>query len=90
MLGERAQYIHKWVRVFYATLFVGNERRYIQLMFPGGKWRLDRARLAERLGVTIALDPVSLQALAYGDSKAPHCAHDSIFPPDQEVSVLFQ
>lgn len=58
LLSQTAQYVREWVWVFYATLFIGDERRYIQFMFAGGQWRLDRGRIAECLAVTIAADLV--------------------------------
>lgn len=78
LLSERAQYVREWVRIFYATLFFGDERRYIQFMFASGHWRLDRARLVEHLGVTITADSVGLHYLAYGTSEASRHAQDSI------------
>ena len=33
LLSERCEYVQEWVRVFYATLFVGEDRKYIMFMF---------------------------------------------------------
>jgi len=33
LLLERHQYVQEWVRVFYGTLFVGEDRKYIVFMF---------------------------------------------------------
>ena len=42
VLSERDHYIREWVRVFYATLFVEQDRQYIGFMFQERRWRLDR------------------------------------------------
>ncbi|RLN30033.1 hypothetical protein C2845_PM05G06620 [Panicum miliaceum] len=58
-------------------------------MFEGGQFRIGRVSLGRHLGLRLSPDPVSLHRLAYGDAEAPRHAHDSVFPPDEEVSVLF-
>jgi hypothetical protein len=45
--------------------------------------------LAERFGVQISEDPMSLHSLAYGDAEAPRRAHKAIFLPEEEVRILF-
>ena len=42
LLAERRQYVQEWVRVFYATLFVGEDRKYIMFMFNKKMYRLNR------------------------------------------------
>ena len=42
LLAERRQYVQEWVRVFYATLFIGEDRTYIMFMFNKKMWRLNR------------------------------------------------
>jgi hypothetical protein len=90
LLSERAQYVREWVRIFYATLFVGDERAYIQFMFNETQWRLDRGDIARLLGVTIPDEPSSLHFMSYGDAEPPRHAHDMDFPSDEDVSILFQ
>ena len=46
VLSERDRYIRERVRVFYATLFVEQDRQYIGFMFQERSWRLDRQSLA--------------------------------------------
>jgi hypothetical protein len=46
------RYIEDWVRVFYITVWVGQERSVIWFMFGGQPYRLMRAQLAEILGWT--------------------------------------
>ena len=41
LLSERDRYIREWVWVFYATLFVEQDRQYIGFMFQERSWRLD-------------------------------------------------
>ena len=33
LLSERSRYIREWVRVFYATLFIEEDRQFIDFMF---------------------------------------------------------
>ena len=42
LLSERHQYVQERVRVFYATLFVGEDRKYIMFMFNKKMYRLNR------------------------------------------------
>ena len=42
LLSERCEYVQEWVRVFYATLFVGEDRKYIMFMFNKKQYRLNR------------------------------------------------
>ena len=42
LLSKRCQYIQEWVRVFYATLFVGEDRKYIVFMFNKKQYQLNR------------------------------------------------
>ncbi|RLM69156.1 hypothetical protein C2845_PM17G08820 [Panicum miliaceum] len=79
LLSERAQYVREWVRVFCATLHIGVDREYIWFMFDCGNWRIDREGLAERHGLTLSEEPVSLNHLAYGDAMPPRRAH-YLFP----------
>ena len=51
LLNERSRYIRGWVRVFYATLFIEEDRQFIDFMFQERHYRLTRARLATLLGV---------------------------------------
>jgi len=90
LLSERDRYIREWVWVFYATLFVEQDRQYIGFMFQERSWRLDRQSLARYLGVRISKEPRYLHHLAYGYTEPPRCPHDTHFPSDQQVSVLFQ
>jgi hypothetical protein len=60
------RYIEDWVRVFYNTVWVGQERSIIWFMFGGQPYHLTRALLAEVLGVDLV--DVSLHAAVYGDA----------------------
>ena len=75
LLSERR--LQEWVRVFYATLFVGEDRKYIVFMFNTKQYRLNKQSLARYLGVTLSEEPYSLHFHTYGDA-------------DEDVSVLFQ
>ena len=90
LLSERRQYIQEWVRVFYATLFVGEDRKYIVFMFNKKQWRLNRQSLARYLGVTLSEEPYSLHFHTYGDADPPRRSKELMFPSDEDVSVLFQ
>ena len=68
LLAERCQYVQEWVRVFYATLFVGEDWKYIIFMFNKKQWRLNRQSLARYLGVTLSDEPYSLHFNTYGDA----------------------
>jgi hypothetical protein len=63
------RYIEDWVRVFYNTIWVGQERSMIWFMFGGQSYRLTRAQLAQVLGVDLV--DVSLHAAVYGDADPP-------------------
>jgi hypothetical protein len=90
LLSERDRYIRECVQVFYATLFVKEDQMFIEFMFQERRWRLSRERLATFLGVRISDEPRLLYYLAYGDTEPPPRPHDTRFPSDDEVSVLFQ
>ena len=90
LLNERSQYIREWVRIFYATLFVEEDMQFIDFMFQQRHYRLTRARLATLLGVHIAEEPHFLHYQAYGNTVPPHRPHETHFPSDEEVRVLFQ
>ena len=53
LLSERRKYVQEWVHVFYATMFIGEDRKYIMFMFKKKVWRLDRWSFARYLGVTL-------------------------------------
>ena len=59
-------------------------------MFQERHYRLTRARLATLLGVRIAEKPHYLHYQAYGNTVPPRRPHETHFPSDEEVSVLFQ
>ena len=90
LLNERSRYIREWVRVFYATLFIEEDRQFIDFMFQERHYRLTRARLATLLGVQIAEEPHYLHYMAYGNTVPPRRPHETLFPSDEEVSILFQ
>ena len=91
LLSERHEYIQEWVRVFYATLFVGEDRKYIVFMFNKNQYRLNRQSLARYLGVTLLEEePYSLHFHTYGDADPPHRLKEPMFPSNEDVSVLFQ
>ena len=52
LLSDRDQYVREWVQIFYATLFVDEDREFIEFMFQGRHCTLTRERLADLLGVT--------------------------------------
>ena len=90
LLNERSRYIRVWVRVFYDTLFVEEDWKFIDFMFQERHYRLTRARLATLLGVQIAEEPHFLHYQAYGNMVPPRRPHETHFSSDEEVSVLFQ
>ena len=47
-------YVEDWVRVFYSTVWFGQDRQMIWFMFGGEPYFLSRAKLAELLGVDLA------------------------------------
>jgi hypothetical protein len=81
------RYIEDWVRVFYNTVWVGQERSMIWFMFGGQPYRLTRAQLAEVLGVDLV--DVSLHVAVYGHADPPRRALVSGIGPTHEISVLF-
>jgi hypothetical protein len=82
------RYIEDWARVFYNTVWVGQERSVIWFMFGGQPYRLTRAQLAEVLGVDLV--DVSLHAAVYGDADPPHRALvGRIAPTHEEISIIF-
>jgi hypothetical protein len=83
------RYIKNWVRVFYNTVWVGQERSMIWFMFGGQPYHLTRPQLAEVLGVDLV--DVSLHAAVYGDADPPHGALvGRIAPTHEEIYVLFR
>lgn len=59
-------------------------------MFQERHYCLTRARLATLLGVQIAEEPHYLHYQAYANTVPPRRPHETHFPSDEEVSVLFQ
>jgi hypothetical protein len=83
------RYIEDWARVFYNTVWVGQECSVIWFMFGGQPYRLTRAQLAEVLGVDLV--DVSLHAAVYGDADPPHRALvGRIAPTHEEISIIFR
>ena len=76
--------------MFYAILFVEEDRQFIDFMFQQRHYRLTRARLVTLLGVQIAEEPHYLHYQAYDNTVPPRRPHMTHFPSDKEVSVLFQ
>ena len=90
LLNERARYVREWVRIFYATLFIRDDKMFIEFMFQERRWMLDHQRLATYLGVTLSAEPHFLHYMPYGDTEPPRRPHESHFPSDEDVSLLFQ
>ena len=77
--------------MFYAPLFVGEDRKYIVFMFNKKQYRLNRQNLARYLGVTLSeTGPYSLHFHTYGDADPPRRSKEPMFPSEEDVSVLFQ
>ena len=85
LLNERSRYIREWVRVFYATLFVEEDRQFIDFMFQQRQYRLTRAHLASLLGVQIAKEPHFLRYQAYGNIVPPHQTGRETHEDDEEA-----
>ena len=81
--------VSEWVRIFYATLFVDEDRTFIEFMFQGRHCTLTREMLADLLGVPHTAEPHSLHHLTYGDIEPPRRPHQPYPPPDEEASILF-
>jgi len=90
LLVEERQYVQEWVRVFYATLFIGEDRKYIMFMFNKKMWSLNKQSLARYLGVTLPDEPYSLHFHTYGDAESPRRSKEMMFPSDEDISILFQ
>ena len=60
LVSDRDRYVHEWVCVLYATLFVDEDRQFIEFMFQGRHCTLTRQMLAELLGVPHTAEPHSL------------------------------
>ena len=75
--------------MFYATLFVGEDRKYIMFMFNKKMYRLNRQSLVRYLGVTLSDEPYSLHFHTYGDADPPCRSKETMFPSDEDVSFLF-
>ena len=89
LLSDRDRYVIEWVRIFYATLFVDEDREFIEFMFQGRHCTLTRERLADLLGVPHIAEPHSLHHLTYGDVEPPRRPHQPYPPPDEEANILF-
>jgi len=82
-------YVREWIRVFNTTLFVDDDREFIEFMLQGRHCRLTRERLAALLGVTHSAEPHSLHHLTYSDVEPPRRPHQPYPPLDEEASILF-
>jgi hypothetical protein len=49
LVTRRSRYVHDWVRVFYATVYVDADRVSIRFMFMGQQQRLTREGIAKLL-----------------------------------------
>ena len=90
LLSERRKYVQEWVHVFYATMFIGEDRKYIMFMFKKKVWRLDRWSFARYLGVTLSDEPYLLHFQTYGDAEPPRRPRETMFPSDNDASILFE
>jgi hypothetical protein len=72
-VSKRSRYVPDWVRVFYATMYIGADRLSLHFMFMGQQQRLTREGIAELHGVRIHDD--SIHYLAYPDVESPRRAH---------------
>jgi len=82
-------YVEDWVRVFYATLYVGEDRDYIQFMFQGYPVRLHRQNVA--LLLELELSDHRLHTDVYGDSEPPRRSkNERTALIDAEVRCMFR
>ena len=51
LVSDRDRYVCEWVWIFYATLFVDEDREFIEFMFQGRHCTLTREMLADILAV---------------------------------------
>ncbi|WVZ71746.1 hypothetical protein U9M48_020292 [Paspalum notatum var. saurae] len=82
------KYVEDWVRVFYATLYVADQRHFIQFMFDGREHRWSRERMAELLGVP--LRDRSLHSVIYDGVSPPYRGHAGTAPLLDQVGHLFR
>ena len=89
LLEHTHVYVEEWVRVFYATLYIEQDREYIQFMFAGRPLRLYRQTVAQLLGVP--LYERRLHTDVYGQSDPPRSALGGGQPLSRdEVAVCFR
>ena len=81
------RYMDDWVRVFYATAWIGPERRAVHFMFGGQVFGLTRVTIAGIFGVDLV--DVSLHERVYGDADPPRRAMIGGIVPSHEVISQF-
>ncbi|CAO2192892.1 unnamed protein product [Urochloa humidicola] len=94
LLSERAQYVEKWIRDFYATAWMSPDRSEIQFMFEGNLHRLYKYGKDGMLRV-LGLEEVttkSLHNIVYSDGKcrSRRTLVGGNFPTDEQIRHLFQ
>ena len=76
----------RWVRIFYATVWIEPNRDYIKFMFRGRPRILSRAEIADVLGVD--LNDTRLHELAYPGAIPPRRARcGGVLPHFERVSI---
>ncbi|WVZ79568.1 hypothetical protein U9M48_027133 [Paspalum notatum var. saurae] len=88
LMTRSHKYVEDWVRVFYATLYVADQRHFIQFMFDGREHRWSRERMSELLGVP--LRDRSLHSVVYDGVSPPYRGHAGTAPPLDQVGHLFR
>ena len=88
LLSRSGRYMARWVRIFYATVWIEPSRDYIKFMFRGRPRILSWAEIADALGVD--LNDTRLHELAYPGAIPPRRACcGGVLPPFERVSICY-
>ena len=88
LMRSSQSYVENWVIVFYATLYITDQRHFIQFMFDDREYRMHREKIAELLG--FPLRGVSVHSIVYDAVSPPYRGHPGQAPLVDHVRHLFR
>jgi len=89
LLSRSGRYVARWVRIFYATVWIDPNRDFIQFMYRGRARSISREEIAVALGVD--LNDTRLHELAYPGAEPPrHARVGTVPPPFARVSIYYR
>ena len=89
LLSRSGRYVARWVRIFYAKVWIDPNRDFIQFMFRGRARSISREEIAVALGVD--LNDTRLHELAYPGAEPPRRACvGGVLPSCARVAMCYR